>query len=689
MSHKSDQLKAVDAGIGRQVAQLHANLLVEAIRLNGQKIHFTAQTNPDISIVIVSYNAANLLCMTLANLASHQAGEKSKFEVIIIDNASDSETRDILNRVENARIVYNEKNEGFGPACNRGAHLGSGRHILFLNPDIDLMPGALDAMVKGFELYDDVGIVGARLVFPGGTLQEAGAFFLDDAQLTHPYLRGLSDPSAPEALFAREVGYVSGAALMIERDLFERLAGFDDAFAPAYYEDTDLCLRCAQLGRRIIYQPRAIAFHYENATSPSRENVETLLSKHRDVLLKRHRNWLFESGASPAGFMTREPDRNRFRVLYIDDRVPHVDSGAGLPRANSIINLMTKMGYLVTMLPVYDIDSEPSARYRDVDPRIEILEPGALGELKRIIDQRPGYYDLLWVSRPHNVDFVVKTFLECGVQLRNWVKSRIVFDTEALFSARQAIMELNHDKHIDSSLLRHAIRLETSFSNLADVVVCVSNGESQLLKKIGGVTHVKILGHLMTNEPGPSAFEDRNGVLFVGPLVEDGTPNVDSIDWFLTHAWPIVSARLGTRARLVLVGNITREIRTKFERHDVVALGRVDDLQDVFNSVRLSIAPTRFAAGIPQKVHNCVGHGVPMVITPLLMAQLSWNDSVGCLSAPWQDARAFAEAVLTLHEDQAVWRAVRERGLKQVYDECNQERFRHDLRDICEGQMFL
>ena len=531
--------------------------------------------------------------------------------------------------------------------------------------------------------------MGGRLVFPGGILQEAGAYFIDDLQLTHPYMRGHKDASAPEALFMREVGYVSGALLMIERDLFDHLDGFDDIFAPAYFEDTDLCLRCAQLGRRVVYQPRATAIHYENATAPSRENVETLLSKHREILLKRHRSWLFDVGTHPEGFMLRDPDRNRFRVLYVDDHTPHVDSGAGLPRANSIVQNMVELGYFVTILPVYSSDQDPAQRYRDIDPRVEILQANTTIELRRVINERSYYYDLVWVSRPHNIDMVVRTFLECGVSLRQWVKSRIIFDTEALFAVRDSILGLNNGRPIDSRTLASSVANEIVFTNIADVVVCVSKSEQILMKSLGGVTHTRVLGHAMDADPGSAPFDERNGILFLGPMIDEGTPNVDSVDWFLDNAWPLIIDRIGGRARLYLVGNISASIRARFQRSGVSVMGRLDTLSVMFNSVKVSIAPTRFAAGIPQKVHNCVAHGVPMVVSPLLLAQLNWQEGDGCLSAPWHDPRRFAEAVIQLHEDRSTWENVRANGLSRIRDECSEENFRHTLRNICEEQIFI
>ncbi len=353
MDNAGDIDTAHDALTGRKASFLTAQLYREALALNNADIVFRTVEKPRVSVVIVSYNSHDLLTMTLAKLAQYQAICATDLEIIIVDNASGSKTLDVLKRVRNAIIVRNAENVGFGPACNMGAGHARGDYILFLNPDIELLPNAVEAMIDAYALEDHVGIVGARLVFPSGLLQEAGAYFADDAQLTHPYLRASQDASAPEALFVRDVGYVSGAVLMIERSLFEALNGFDPLFAPAYFEDADLCLRCAQRGRRVVYQPRAVAIHFENATSANRSSVETLLDRNRELLRERHRKWLFEMGTHPSGFMKRDSEIHRFRVLYIDDHVPHIDSGAGLPRANSIIRNMVALGYFVTVLPIY------------------------------------------------------------------------------------------------------------------------------------------------------------------------------------------------------------------------------------------------------------------------------------------------------------------------------------------------
>ena len=681
--------KGVDAGIGRLAALAEADLWWEAIFLNGLKISFKSFADPVVSIVIVSFNGSRLLARTLANLSHHDGGPGAPFEAIIVDNASGPDNHKLLARVEGATIIANDTNTGFGPACNLGAARARGRYLLFLNPDIDLLPGALSAMVDGFNLFESVGIVGARLVFPGGRLQEAGASFVDDAQVTHPYLRGSDDASAPEAVFARETGYVSGAALMIERQLFKQLRGFDDAFAPAYFEDTDLCLRVARSGRRIVYQPRAVGIHYENGTSSSREDVERMLDAHRAKFLALHGKWLFGSGVHPTGFMQREPNRYRFRVLYIDDRTPHLDSGSGLPRANSIVNAMAKMGYLVTILPIYVSDPDVAARYRDLHPTIEILDADTNLAPRRVIRDREGYYDAIWVSRPHNVALIAKTFLEMGVAIRKWTRGRVIFDTEAIFATRAAIADFAAGAPLDGATLERAVASEVALGRMADAVVCVSRAEERMLRRFGGLKNVRVLGHCLSPKAHAAPFEKRNGVVFVGLLLYEDSPNVDSIAWFLERVWPRLAKRLGSRAHFTLVGDIAPQLRQKFERSNVTVLGRVDDLDEVFDKARVAVAPTRFAAGIPHKVHNSVAHGLPTVISSLLRSQLGWDDGEGCLSASVQHPETFADVVLRLHNDRQTWEDVRRRGLQRIAAECDERSFSASIRDICEERIFV
>src|ERR1019366_2657285 len=132
-------------------------------------------------------------------------------------------------------------NQGFVHTCNAGAKLARGRYLFFLNNDTLVRPGWMDALCDTLESVPNVGIVGSKLLFEDGKVQEVGGIIWRLADGWN-WGRG-ADPADPKFCYLRDCDYVSGAALMLERELFERLGGFDLLYAPGYYEDTDLCFR--------------------------------------------------------------------------------------------------------------------------------------------------------------------------------------------------------------------------------------------------------------------------------------------------------------------------------------------------------------------------------------------------------------------------------------------------------------
>jgi GT2 family glycosyltransferase len=154
---------------------------------------------------------------------------------------------------------------GFLHSCNRAAQEARGEYLLFLNNDTQVQGGWLDHMLALFGRDDQVGLVGAKLLFPNGRLQEAGGIVWRDGS-GYNYGR-YDDPSKPEYNHVREVDYCSGACIMIEAPLFQQLGGFDARYAPAYYEDTDLAFRVRQAGRKVLYQPKAVVVHHEGVSN--------------------------------------------------------------------------------------------------------------------------------------------------------------------------------------------------------------------------------------------------------------------------------------------------------------------------------------------------------------------------------------------------------------------------------------
>ena len=325
-------------------------------------IRFPDVTDPLVSIVIPVHDNLEL---TLCCLGSIQAHGRVAFDVVVVDDASTEETARTLDAIEGLRIERNDENVGFVHSCNRGAAVARGRYILFQNNDVEVQSGWLEALVDAMESAPDVGVVGSKLVYPDGRLQEAGAFIWSDATGWN-HGRG-GDPDAAEFNYRREVDYCSGASLLVRRDLFESLGGLDTRFAPAYYEDADLCFAARSAGYRVLYEPRSVVVHHEGASHgtddrPSTGGPHGKSTQHRNrhVFAAKWSNTLLDHRppGSAAGLLGGRFD-DRLRVLVADAGVPAHDRDAGSLRMTWILRLLRSLGCDVTLFPQSRTRTEP------------------------------------------------------------------------------------------------------------------------------------------------------------------------------------------------------------------------------------------------------------------------------------------------------------------------------------------
>ena len=255
---------STEQAISQESAQLlfrqKANVLLP---LRGRhKIAFQRHEQAELSVLMVLHDQFPLTLMALASLRDNYPGP---LELILVDSGSTDETRHIARYVSGANILRFEHNIGFLRGCNAGLQFTTTDFVLFLNNDVELAHDAVGAALRRLKSHPNAGAVGGKVVRCHGLLQEAGSVIWRDGT-TSGYLRGQS-PLAPEANFVRKVDYCSGVFLMVRGDLVRQLEGFDEGFAPAYYEDADLCIRVVQAGFDILYDTSVIIFHYEHGSA--------------------------------------------------------------------------------------------------------------------------------------------------------------------------------------------------------------------------------------------------------------------------------------------------------------------------------------------------------------------------------------------------------------------------------------
>jgi GT2 family glycosyltransferase len=246
---------------------------------------------------MVSYGA---LALTSRALAALEASTDETYEVIVVDNGSDAHTRAALSEMAWLRLVLNSANRGFGPASNQGAALARGRYLLFLNTDAFLHPGWFPRLAHALDLRDVAAVV-PKLLNADGSLQDAGVLLAQDGRVI-VYGDG-ERPDDPRFDFRRYVDAGSAAVMLMHRERFLELGGFDDRYAPAYYEDADLCLRIAASGSRVLYEPSATATHVRHG-SGSLEQARVLSERNRGRFAQR---WATALTGRPRSFAAASP----------------------------------------------------------------------------------------------------------------------------------------------------------------------------------------------------------------------------------------------------------------------------------------------------------------------------------------------------------------------------------------------
>ncbi|MHB8647900.1 MAG: glycosyltransferase [Thermomicrobiales bacterium] len=617
-----------------------------------QRLSLPQTDDPLVSIVIPVHNGAAHTYMALESIIAHTHG--IPYEVIVVDDGSGDETRHLLECVDRLRVDSHVSNIGFGESCNHGAAMARGRYLCFLNNDTLVTPGWLDALVESLEGEPTRGAAGAKLVYPGGDLQEAGSIIWRDGT-TSAYGRG-DDPFAPAYCYLREVDYCSAACLVVRAALFRSLGGFDARYAPAYYEDADLCMRLREAGYAVMYVPRAVVIHAEHGSS-GQGMAMRLQERNRALFTARWGHRLLSQGTSDAGEEPLRRDRRPGRrLLVIDDSVPVPQFGRGLPRTRALLTALVDAGYVVTYLPIHDTAAHEPTTTELQQIGIEVLH--GIADADGAIRQRPDLYDAALISRPHHARFIDV------VRAAN-PRAAIIYDAEAVFALRDAYHAEAVGAPLAARTVEARVRAELVPVGSADVVLTVTETERQVVRRYYPEIPIALWGHAMTIHRTRAGFGKRAGLLFVGYL--GSSPNAAAVLTLLNDILPAVpEERVGV---LTIVGlDATAEIEAAATRAGtrVVLAGYIVDLAPIYEASRVFVAPHRWAAGVPLKVLEAMSFGVPCVVSALLAQQLGITDGNEALVAT--TAEEFGAKVARLATDATLWAAIQRAARQFVRD---------------------
>lgn len=620
---------------------------VERIRT---RLATLADHAPTVSIIVPVHNQ---LRHTLACIESILTwSTRHSFEIIVGNDGSTDGTETVLSGLPPIRVVSAPQASGFVDNCNRTAATARGHFVVLLNNDTVVLPGWLDALIDTFDRYPEAGLVGCKLIYPDGRLQEAGGVVWADGSGLN--FGRFDDPDLPPYNHVRAADYCSGAAIAIPTGLWRRLGGFDDAFAPAYYEDTDIAFRIRQAGHAVLYQPHAAVIHFEGVSCGTSEDDERGLKRFQRINRgKFHARWapvLASHGTSddrPAHFAER--DRTR-RVLVLDATTPTPNRDSGSADTVNFMRLLRRQGWHVTFIPA-DLVRRPDYTAAMEEDGIECRGLPHAASLEAAVEALAPTIDACLIFRVEVAARVLKRLRAVAPRLP------VVFHTVDLHHLREM---REAELAGDAELARQAEetrRREAKCIRDADISTVVSVYEMDVAQRLVPGARIRQLPLVRDMPEGPfPPFSERDGVLFLGMFAH--RPNQDAIHYLIDEIWPR-ARRLGLKTSLYIAGSgVPAELARP--RDGVQVLGHVADLGVLFSRYRVSVAPLRFGAGLKGKVIDSLRHKVPVVGTPIAVEGSGFVDGRHLLVG--QDADALAAHIVRLHENAALWTDLSEQG---------------------------
>lgn len=609
-------------------------------------LQFLQPENPDVSIVIPCHNklAVTFSCLCALLLAHN----KASFEVILVDDGSEDDTARIEDWVQGITIVRNASSQQFIRACNAGAAKARGRYIVLLNNDTEPTQGWLDALLDAFERFPNVGLAGAKLIFPDGRLQDAGGIISGTGNPSQYGSR--QNPWDPRFCYARQADYLSGAALMMPKTIWDAVGGLSSYLEPMYFEDTDLAFKVREAGYATWFVPAAVVYHNEGTTSGT--DVTKGYKRFQEVNRpKFKRRWArsFANQDKHGGDADIEKDRGIIgRVLFIDYTVPRPEQDAGSYAAVQEARLVQSLGYKVTFLPE-NLAHFGSATTDMERMGVEMVYAPFHFSIAEFLRKRGKEFDAIYVTRYHVAANVLPLLREFAPNAKVILNNA---DLHFLRTMRSALATGDKARLLEAANVR---KDELAVMQQVDLVLSYNEVERAVAQSHSEEPIRMARCPWVVDMPSKiPLLKQRRGMSFLGNFRHH--PNLEGLEWFLREVMPQLA---GTKAGLplnVYGSSMTPEIRQQLSIDGINPVGFIEDASQAYDPHRIFIAPLLSGAGIKGKVLTALARGIPTILTPVAAEGVGLRNGLDCIIA--STPAEWSNAIAQLNTDDALWNAI-------------------------------
>ncbi|KQS53917.1 hypothetical protein ASG17_13250 [Brevundimonas sp. Leaf363] len=629
-----------------QISRAHDVLLTgfDMVRGPYAPLSFPVHPKPRVSVVIPAHNKFGVTYYCLSALLF--AGARATFEVIVVDDGSSDETLRIEDIVSGITVVRHESALGFVDACNDGVARASGEFVVLLNNDTEPTVGWLDEMLATFDNFDDVGIVGAKLVYPDGRLQEAGGIVWNSGDPAN-YGRG-GNAADPKFNYVRQADYLSGACIMLPAALWSKLGGLSEIYRPAYFEDTDLCFKVKAEGLKVVYNPFCLVYHFEGVSSGT--DVTSGMKRFQEInrpTFKARWTELYKDNGEVGVDVDLNKDRGvARRALMVDLQFPRGDNDAGSYAAIQEVRLLQSLGFKVTFAPR---NGAYLGRHTERIQKmgVEAVYAPYVRSVEELLEARGGEFDLVYVTR-YTVAQDILPLIR-----RHAPQARIAFcnaDLHFLREMREAVLMESGPLMQKADATREA---EMAVVAAADVTLSYNDVEHEIMQAAAPgvrIAQAPWVVDVSTDVPG---FEARRDVTFLGGFAHP--PNRLAVEFFARDVIPGLRDAMPDVTCNVFGSGMSDEVEA-LGRDGLAIRGFAPDLKGVYDGCRVFVAPLLTGAGLKGKVVDALAYGTPSVLSPIAAEGANLRDGVEVLIA--RTPHEWVEAITRLYQDPDLWAAM-------------------------------
>lgn len=627
--------------------------------------------NIKASIIIPAHNKVETTYYCLCSLLLSR--NQNNFEVIVVDDGSTDETQELEDIVKGISVIHNTEPLRFIGACNKGASVAKGEFVVLLNNDTEVTSGWLDALIQGFNHFDQVGLVGSRLLYPDGRLQDAGGIIWKTGD---PWNYGNGqNPCDPKFSYARQVDYLSGAALMTTKKIWDEVGGLSNYLKPMYFEDTDLSFKIRDAGYKTYFIPDSTIFHFEGITSGT--DTSKGFKRYQEINrpnFKKRWSHAFSSHSPVGTKPDLEKDRNIVgRILFIDYQLPRGDRAAGSYAAIKEINLLQSLGFKATFLPV-NLGDLGQYKTKLQNDGVEVITAPFYLSPEHFLEDRGSEFDIVYVTRYNVLQACINSIKHnCG-------DAKIILcnaDLHFLRELRAAARTQNPELLVK---VKKTQQEEVKMMKKADVVVSYNEIEHSVIfsHSEGTVQPLKCPWVVELPKRVIDPTIHRKGLSFLGSF--EHPPNKEGIQWFIQTVFPYIDRDINLN---VYGSGMTEDDIEDLSADKVDVHGFVEHLHDAFDQHKIFVAPLLSGAGIKGKVLSAVAHGIPTILSPVASEGTGLRHGQECLIAESTDE--WKEAIHRLLDDESLWLKISSGALAYIEEKFSFESGRKDMRKILES----